>query len=73
MIEAEGIRRALAEVDQAALVLYLVHGGAVSERDAAVILASAELAELLQQDGVLVVVNKVDRIGEPASASGCRT
>ncbi len=68
VIEAEGIRRAWAEVEQADLVLYVVDGSAVSERDPAVILASAELAELLQQGRVLVVVNKVDRTGELADA-----
>ncbi len=68
VIEAEGIRRAWAEVEQADLVLYVVDGSAVSERDPAVMLASAELAELLQQGRVLVVVNKVDRTGELADA-----
>ena len=65
VIEVEGIRRARAEVEQADLVLYVVDGSRESERDPTVILATAELGDLQAQGRVLVLVNKVDRTGEP--------
>ena len=67
VVEAEGIRRARAAIDDAQLLLLIVDATTTAQRDVAQLLADHDLDAQLWSERVLVIVNKVDMTGEPAS------
>ena len=67
-VEAEGIRRAHAAIDQADLLLLVIDGNAWTERNADRLLAAHDFDAADWRDHALVIINKVDITGEAPSA-----
>ena len=71
VVEAEGVRRALAELGRADRVLYILDAAA-SPSDSSGSALAAELAELPQGVPVTLIFNKIDLSGAPASVDESR-